>query len=168
LRKIHRSESEDALTDVHDWGIHGDIKPENILWFNDPADEHGILVICDFGFTRFHSRETRSSAAPIGTSPTYRAPEFDLRHRISRAYDIWALACLYLEFITWYMTGPEGVKTTFASKRLQDDRGECIRMDKFFYCIESSNTDNTNMGAMIKPRVLKVSFRRIVSSVRFC
>ncbi|RYP06558.1 hypothetical protein DL765_009436 [Monosporascus sp. GIB2] len=56
LKKIHRAVSNDS--DIQNYGIHGDIKPENILWYKDEDDKYGNLVICDFGFTRFHSRRT--------------------------------------------------------------------------------------------------------------
>ncbi|KXH68996.1 hypothetical protein CSAL01_06613 [Colletotrichum salicis] len=131
LQKIHRSPSEHAT----DFGIHGDIKPENILWFQNEKYPAGILVISDFGFTRFHDRDTRSNKPAVGYSPTHRAPEvdMDLHHPISRSYDIWALGCVFLEFITWYLTGPDGVKTTFVERRVRDDVGGYpIRFDKFF------------------------------------
>lgn len=131
LKKIHRSKSDEFATD---WGIHGDIKPENVLLFDHSQDPLGILVICDFGFTRFHGRDSRSNATPVGKSPTYRAPEYDSQAKISRAYDMWTLGCLYLEFVTWYLTGSEGVTKTFVDMRLKDDRGEFpgFNLDKFF------------------------------------
>jgi serine/threonine protein kinase len=161
LMKIHRSKSDDQKSEVRDYGIHGDIKPENILWFKEPNDQNGRLVICDFGFTRFHKKETRSNARPVGISQTYRAPEFDTSPRISRSYDVWTLGCLYLEFATWYLAGLEGVND-FESRRIKDDhidRDEeiLIRQDKFFNCFEQSNSANVgNKRAEVKPSVAKV------------
>lgn len=95
------------------YGRHGDIKPDNILWFkNIPGSNYGasgILRIADFGLGRFHGRESRSND-PAGNnpaSPTYKPPECKLGKFISRAYDIWSLGGLYLEFITWM--DPDGV-----------------------------------------------------------
>ncbi|KZL72861.1 protein kinase-like (PK-like) protein [Colletotrichum tofieldiae] len=129
LIRIHKSLSDPK----RQWGIHGDIKPQNILWFEDPNDDQGILAISDFGFTRFHGEETRSNAIPVGISPTYRAPEYDTVNKISRAADVWALSCVYLEFITWYLKGNDGVEE-FLRRRIADDRGEAvpIKSDKFF------------------------------------
>lgn len=128
LQKIHRSPSEHAT----DFGIHGDIKPENILLFVNETHPDGILVISDFGFTRFHGRDTRSNRLAIGSSPTNRAPEIDLKHPISRLYDIWALGCVFVEFITWYLTGKAGMEA-FMNRRIEDDVGELkIKYDKFF------------------------------------
>lgn len=91
------------------YGRHGDVKPENILWFNDMDQNspQGLLVIADFGLACFHGRETRSKDSPgtIGGTPTYAPPEVGLRSKISRAYDIWSLGCMYLEFITWLLDG---------------------------------------------------------------
>ncbi|RFN43100.1 kinase-like protein [Fusarium flagelliforme] len=103
-RQSHSSQS---------YGRHGDIKPENILWFrNGPNTNISVLEIADFGLTRFHNRRSLSNISPVGmgNSPTYRAPEFDMPDGLlSRSYDIWALGCVYLEFLTWYFMGWKGV-----------------------------------------------------------
>jgi serine/threonine protein kinase len=41
-------------------------------------------------------------------SPTCSAPEAMLGGPISRAYDIWSLGCVFLEFITWLFEGNRG------------------------------------------------------------
>jgi serine/threonine protein kinase len=93
------------------YGRHGDLKPENILWFENEEgkEDHveGLLVIADFGLGRFHRLESRSRVDPatIGGTATYAPPEVQLGSRVSRAYDIWSLACVYLEFATWLVGG---------------------------------------------------------------
>ncbi|KAL0931253.1 protein kinase-like (PK-like) protein [Colletotrichum truncatum] len=151
LRSIHKSRSDP----MRQWGIHGDIKPQNILWFNDPEDKGGKLVISDFGLTRFHGEETRSNALPPGKDPTYQAPEYGFHNGISRAADIWALGCVYLEFVTWYLIGFEGLENSI-QRRIQDDRGqiESFRQDKFF---NLSPTENGGHGAELKRSVTNVS-----------
>jgi serine/threonine protein kinase len=57
------------------WGRHGDIKPENILWFKNPLDapcKLGVLQISYFGLGRFHGRDSRSRVNPdtVAVSPT--------------------------------------------------------------------------------------------------
>ncbi|KUI62364.1 putative serine/threonine-protein kinase tsuA [Cytospora mali] len=133
LKQIHRRRSDDL--EVRLWGIHGDIKPQNILWFKERTPESnsmGRLVICDFGFTSFHTKASISKVQPEGHSPTYQAPEYGGNPGISQAYDFWSLGCVYLEFITWYLLGYEGVKYTFASRRTNDDKPELFLTDKFF------------------------------------
>lgn len=92
------------------FGRHGDIKPENILWFKkapEIEDDNGVLQIADFGLGRFHGRDSRSQVNPDGIlgSPTYEPPECKLYRPVSRAYDIWSLGCLFLEFVTWLLKG---------------------------------------------------------------
>ncbi|KAF5505070.1 putative cyclin-dependent kinase 8 [Colletotrichum siamense] len=86
------------------YGRHGDIKPENILWFPDPKvpGHKGTLKISDFGLSELNSRYSKSQRSQVPNSPGYRPPECDLRKKIiKQSYDIWTLGCLYLEFITW-------------------------------------------------------------------
>ncbi|KAE9580175.1 hypothetical protein CGMCC3_g3941 [Colletotrichum fructicola] len=42
------------------WGRHGDIKPENILWFEKYDEMEDFLVISDFGLTSFNTTTSRS------------------------------------------------------------------------------------------------------------
>lgn len=74
------------------YGRHGDIKPENILWFkrDEIRNDLGVLKIADFGLGRFHGRDTRSNIRPTyaHASPTYEPPECTLHIDVSRAYDI--------------------------------------------------------------------------------
>jgi serine/threonine protein kinase len=108
------------------YGCHGDIKPENILWFEregvNGTDSLGVLKIADFGLGRFHGRDSRSrmDAKRVGFTPTYAAPELKLEMPISRKYDVWSLGCLYLEFIIWLLEGWTGV-VTFAGARAESD-----------------------------------------------
>ena len=87
------------------YGRHGDIKPENILRFKSTlktGDERGVLRIADFGVGRIHGRDSGSRINPdtIQRSLTYEPPEYKLRRPVSRAYNIWSLASIYLELIT--------------------------------------------------------------------
>ncbi|KAI9642072.1 hypothetical protein NHQ30_009943 [Ciborinia camelliae] len=105
------------------YGRHGDLKPENMLWFKKAPgieDEKGVLQIADFGKGKFHGRESKSKVRPseAHASPTYEPPELRLPKPISRAYDIWSLGGIYLEFITWLLLGPCGIGD------FSKDRGE--------------------------------------------
>ncbi|KAH6662531.1 kinase-like domain-containing protein [Halenospora varia] len=94
--------------DVKRYGRHGDIKPDNILWFRSSNNERGTLVLSDMGLSAFH-RENSKSGIPrykIPKVPGYQPPECDVKGgKISRAYDIWTLGCLYLELLTWLLGG---------------------------------------------------------------
>jgi serine/threonine protein kinase len=124
------------------YGRHGDIKPENILWFADGEweedREQGHLVIADFGLGRFHRLESRSIVDPanIGGTATYAPPEVQLGSSISRAYDIWSLACVYLEFVTWLVGGWQDLNT-FGDARVE--RVSCSLEDDSFYTVVYDN-----------------------------
>jgi serine/threonine protein kinase len=102
-----------VLQDEEMFGRHGDLKPENILWSNEleEAGIAGILQIADLGLGRFHRLESRSQVDPktVNGSPTYTPPEISLEIPVSRAYDIWSLGCVFLEFITWLLEGSAGI-----------------------------------------------------------
>jgi serine/threonine protein kinase len=121
------------------FGRHGDIKPENILWFNEfeGVSEKGILQIADMGLGRFHRLDSRSKVNPLDVSgsPTYSPPEIALGLPVSRAYDIWSLGCVFLEFITWLLEGGSSIDA-FASARdltispgMNDDTFYTVSMD---------------------------------------
>lgn len=77
--RIHwKTTSDQEVTDC-DVGIHGNIKPENILHSKDASDANGKLAICAFGFTKFHSSKSRSNATPGGFPASYCAPEYDFK-----------------------------------------------------------------------------------------
>ncbi|KAK8079698.1 Cyclin-dependent kinase-like 4 [Apiospora hydei] len=104
--------SELDTDDGRDYGRHGDIKAQNILWFKTYGDKRNHMVISNLGLTRYHSRETRSQVryADIdGLTRQHCPPELDLGRNISQRYDIWSLGCLYLEFCTWYLQGTQGL-----------------------------------------------------------
>ncbi|CAN9147745.1 unnamed protein product [Alternaria sp. RS040] len=135
------------------FGRHGDLKPENIIWFPDPQSDgsYGILKIADFGTTQFSTEHSKRGIVP--NSPTYRSPEYELDKTHSIACDIWALGCIFLEFATWYFGGQKAL-AEFNRHRLDTDRYMAgIPSDTFFVI--------HNMGhapkAEVKPAILKVS-----------
>lgn len=117
------------------FGRHGDIKPENILWMNEfeCTSKDGILQIADMGLGQFHRLESRSQVNPstVAGSPTYMPPEVILQQPISRAFDIWSLGCVFLEFCTWLIEGVKGLET-FCDGRLALDSTGLLLSDSFF------------------------------------
>lgn len=55
--KFTRNHKEEARR----YGRHGDIMAENILWFEENDNPHGLLVVADSGLMAFHSADTRSN-----------------------------------------------------------------------------------------------------------
>jgi serine/threonine protein kinase len=166
--KIHqyRSSSSKLQPQPQDviFGHHGDIKPENVLWFPDSDHEQtkrGALKLSDFGLAELSMHQTMSMKAKsnFATSPPYRAPEVDLEGTgaIGRSYDMWTLGCLYLEFITWLIGGWELVDS-FAFKRMAHDPYLGHDTRTFFRLVKIRQADGKwKRVAEIKPVVTTVS-----------
>lgn len=143
--------------DGKDYGRHGDIKPQNILWFKQDDNQFGlgVLKLSDFGLTEFHrSLTTKVSPRNIRVTPTYSAPERELDEKLSRPFDIWSLGCIFLEFVTWILLGVEGLDL-FNQNRSEDggSRDPRIILDNFYRVIREEGHER----AEVKPTVLKVS-----------
>ncbi|KAI0530023.1 kinase-like domain-containing protein [Xylaria digitata] len=93
----------------HTYGRHGDLKPDNILWYRPYGDDpNGILVVSDMGFTVIHRTYSRSKDSPaeVARTPDYHPPELDTKDvDVSRKYDVWTLGCIFLEMLTWFLGG---------------------------------------------------------------
>jgi serine/threonine protein kinase len=133
------------------YGRHGDIKPSNILRVANKSQMFGQLVLNDFGLANYHRGVSRSGVDPkdVKRSPTYRPPEFDTQNsKLSRKFDIWTLGCTFLEFITWYLRGWDGVESTFPNLRAETD-ADNVESDIFFRLSSDGKT------AEVKPQVLE-------------
>ncbi|KAI0873910.1 hypothetical protein GGS24DRAFT_461623 [Hypoxylon argillaceum] len=140
------------------YGIHGDIKPANILRFSadstGDSERLGRLVVGDFGLTNFHRESSRSmtNTSHAGYSIPYSAPEFRYGGKISRKVDIWALGCVFLEFIIWFLMGSTSVLCKFPDLRADMDTST-IQTDAFF---EHAPYDDKGASlARLKPVVLE-------------
>uniref|UniRef100_A0A8H7KAB5 Protein kinase domain-containing protein n=1 Tax=Bionectria ochroleuca TaxID=29856 RepID=A0A8H7KAB5_BIOOC len=137
------------------YGRHGDIKPENILWFRDYNGHRDHLMITDFGLTKFHSRDSRSQPGSGGLAgtDTYQPPEVFLTKKVTRKYDVWSLGCVFVEFVSWFFLDGVTATENFATARLPETN-EAYRPDTFFD-IECSGTHPRARLARVKPGVLK-------------
>lgn len=132
LRKVSVGDSS-AEPDQSDryHGIHGDIKPENLLWYenwNGYADAHhnlGVIQLADFGITTVHGPETVSEVKVKAHTKTYSPPEVELGYTVGRSFDIWGLGCVFLEFLLWLIKG-NARKTTdeFLNARKKENSDE--------------------------------------------
>lgn len=127
------------------YGKHGDIKPENILWFKpddngnleleDVENDLGTLAISDFGLSEISKSADATSVR--AWTPTYRPPEADLVGKASQASDMWAFGCVLIEFLVWMTAGWDGVEERFPSARTtvvdpHDTQSEQLLDDSFF------------------------------------
>ncbi|OTA62046.1 kinase-like protein [Hypoxylon sp. EC38] len=121
--------------DINDlYGRHGDIKPDNFLWFHPAHPSSDLLALSDFGLGRLHTQVSRSNQDPrkLAFTATYIAPEFDLPNgMISRTSDIFSLGCVFLEYVTWYLKGLDSVENAFPIQRSDKDIYG-FDADKFF------------------------------------
>ena len=159
-RSVHNPSQPDRFLDLPSsldfkkeerFGRHGDLKPENILWTETVPGSLGILQIADLGLGAFHTLDSRSrvEAKSVGGSPTYVPPECALDLPISRAYDIWSLGCVFLEFVIWLLDGPRGLEK-FADDRLIQTR-DGLHDDSFF--IVALHSDTRKYVADVRPSV---------------
>jgi serine/threonine protein kinase len=146
-------------------GRHGDIKPENILWYKQNTDgpdplASGELVISDFGLSALNHDQSRSNVKNVGVhhTTTYAPPESVLPGKvISRLIDIWALGCVYLEFVTWVIGGPI-LWDEFQKARLSPHLGNLHHKDIFWELqeLEAPIAENQKHVTVVKPAVEKV------------
>lgn len=139
----------------YQFGRHGDIKPQNVLWFQDRHDRNrnGTLKITDFGLTEINTRLSMFYEPDIkaAVSPSYRPPEFDLVGTRGRSHDIWALGCLYLDFVTWLLGGWELVEDFARKRQAPDPMWSDIPTDTFFEIVRCKG--DGSIAVMVKEAV---------------
>ncbi|KAK1843874.1 serine/threonine protein kinase [Colletotrichum chrysophilum] len=136
-----------ALRKLHSINCrHGDIKPGNILHFPDGG--MGNLVIADVGISKVHKAATKMRFVGTNTratTPSYEPPEALEKTNAPRPrrYDIWSMACVYLEFIIWMIYGFDAINS-FAESREEETS---IKGTSNFYALRGEN-------AVIHPSVI--------------
>ena len=140
---------------------HGDIKRENILWFPDPPGSdgkagRGTLKLTDFGTAELMTHDEVPWTKPL-TSPIYRPPEADLPLSdsfIRTSYDIWGLACVYLEFAAWCFGGWRMIEAFLDKRYKHDHQFYKFNTGTFFEVLQG---ESGVPRAQVKPGVYEVS-----------
>jgi len=140
----------DAVRFIHDpkhlnpngeqlYGRHGDIKPENILWFRGRGDpEYGILVLSDLGISAVHRDNSKSSIPNKrieNWTPGYQPPELSIDGNdgnVERSFDIWSLGCVFLEMLVWYLDGWKDGVEKFKDDRKKEVTGDSVKETVFY------------------------------------
>jgi len=119
---------------------HGDIKPENLLWFINMQDNgrtKRTLKIADMGLAKQHWEHTHNREFPTRETHStrhYETPDARSQHGPrSRLYDVWSLGCVMLEWIIWVLWGNRGLKRFRGD--LEQGNGQL-----YFYSTMSSDT----------------------------
>jgi len=145
---------------------HGDIKPDNILWFPDPVRgstyNMGILKITDFGAAELLEKDKKVPNIIAPTSFMYEHPED--RVALRNSDDIWGLGCVFLEFVAWYVGGGWSGVQEFLTRRLKFGNYHfgSMKVGTFFTSGVDANGVRT---AVVNPGVHEVSFRYTIYAV---
>lgn len=141
------------------YGRHGDINATNFLWFpSEPLP--GIFSLADFGLGRLHRQVSRSIQNPNLTArtATYRPPEVDLKTPfISRISDIFSLGCVFLEYVTWFFGGFEGLENSAKDRTALDIHG--FAADTFF-------TSHRDVADLERQFFIKESVRVLIQRLK--
>ena len=149
------------------YGRHGDINPGNILWYNNGADEPGVLKgtlkIADFGQAELNSLKSRTKPRDVANTLTYRPPECDTlapskKPLIRQTYDMWCLGCVFLEFVTWMLGGDE-LQERFTNLRDSEDFFQNHATTDTFFQVRR-NSEN-RLEVTVKEAVTQVRIRLI-------
>ncbi|KAH3983135.1 hypothetical protein HBI56_147310 [Parastagonospora nodorum] len=144
------------------FGRHGDIKPTHILWFPDrtSASGYGSLKISGFGSTRFSDDDNVAvlDRERVPYSQSYQSPESMMPNgRLSSQCDVWALGCVFLEFVSWYFGGYKRIE------EMERERSAGDFNSSFFFIKVKS--DPPSVSAELKPVVVKMIARSQEDSV---
>ncbi|KAK1833965.1 hypothetical protein QBC39DRAFT_344807 [Podospora conica] len=99
-------------------GCHHDLKPKNVLV------QGNAFILSDFGLSRLKDMEQDSktpwqNAAFDYGAPECRDPDTFRAGRVGRASDVWSLACIVLETLTYVHEGSEGVQSFKKRRRFE-------------------------------------------------
>ena len=93
-------------------------------------------------------------------TPTYRPPECDMHGgSVSRSFDIWSYGCVLLEFVTWYLGGPDLLVSFVQKRKTPDPQFPSIKSDQFFEIVRSKGPEDGDLtlSARVKMEILEVS-----------
>ncbi|KAK5653180.1 hypothetical protein OQA88_9078 [Cercophora sp. LCS_1] len=161
-----------ARGDPH-YGIHGDIKPENLLWHEKWAgrgdqesttkeEALGVLQLADFGITKLHHTDTRSDADMRRATKSYAPPEKECQPpaTCSRSWDIWSLGCVFLEFMCWLVQGGSCGRVNpvdaFREERTLERENKSLEgaiQDTFYHIIKTKDKTKFDVNPAVTKRI---------------
>jgi serine/threonine protein kinase len=158
----HKPGKDDDDPDSRNNGFHGDLKPQNILYVTDWAgydEPFGLLQIADFGLSNFYGsisiENVQDRRAPHYTNP----PEAATLLRASKPLDIWAIGCIFLEFLTWLTQGYQGLRK-FRHERKKKEDASPFTPDYAFYQVREVAVNEPHGSTTVfsvSEKVLEVS-----------
>lgn len=122
---------------------HGDVKAENIYFFKE--DEYmGTLRIANVGQAEWHAMRIEQRVNLLERAGTntatlrYVSPEFVHTDYIQPISNVWALGCVFLEFLIWILYGQDGL-----------DAFNAMEFDRYW----SKSDGRFSLHARVKPWV---------------
>nr|XP_010937522.1 probable inactive receptor kinase At2g26730 [Elaeis guineensis] len=82
---------------------HGNLKSTNVL-----LDENDVVLVCDYGLVSLVP-----PSLAVRRMVSYKSPDYQHQHKISKKTDIWSYGCLLLELLTGKISAhsaPEGIQ----------------------------------------------------------
>jgi serine/threonine protein kinase len=148
LEKIHRPgnasrfgqhlDTNPAAVDADSTAYHHDIKHDNILLFIEGDHPEGILRLSDFGCGKVATLllnaagKKESHRTPTKGNPTFEAPE-GFSGSTSRPYDIWSIACVFLELLVWAIQGFPKINQFEQNRSSPVSQERPTEDDRFYY-----------------------------------
>ncbi|WZH40742.1 kinase-like domain-containing protein [Fusarium acuminatum] len=136
VKHTHIRDDGDQVNQDKDYGIHGDIKPANILHFSQERTSYrlGNLKIADFGLMTFHTRASRTKMdrrTAYAASQTYRSPEHDIGSVMSKKVDTWALGCVFSQLMTWVILDSAACSSYEKARKDEDSYSGAVKKGKW-------------------------------------
>ncbi|KAF2490694.1 kinase-like protein [Lophium mytilinum] len=98
--------------------IHSDLKPKNILVFDESLSRHA-WKITDFGISEIIHRAPDDTGTMRGQAPgVYQGPEVHPGGKINCSADMWSFGCILLEILAFARAGPGGIKELSDQRQL--------------------------------------------------
>jgi serine/threonine protein kinase len=99
-------------------GYHFDLKPANVLVYDDDEGEDNVFKISDFGQAKFRDQAGGSLTTHAGGTENYAAPEMstDEQRALNTRYDVWSLGCIFTELVTFVLKSYQGVRDFEAAR----------------------------------------------------
>ncbi|KAF8534589.1 hypothetical protein BDD12DRAFT_859567 [Trichophaea hybrida] len=96
---------------------HSDLKPRNILVFEEENDD--VLVITDFGQAHIGKKVDPQGTTVTGQRPgteAYAPPESHQKSTMNTKFDVWSMGCILLEVLVYVVQGPERVRELYEAR----------------------------------------------------
>ena len=111
--------------------FHHDIKPANVLQFLENGRE--VWKICDFGTSRLKLVENGTGTRSRDGTNEYAPPEVHQSTKevlLGRSWDVWSLACIFLELATLWCHGWENDHLGEFKNRRKSNTACCFPKEK--------------------------------------